>query len=120
MGSGLAVRVGSPGFGEPVVVIRSVGGGEDDYGDPLPDEESRTTIDHCAVAPLKSDEDSDTDGSRVLDGFTVFLPHGVDVLASDLLEVRGGVYHVDGVPGVWVNPYSSAHPRGVEVVVRRS
>jgi len=112
------VRVGSPGFGEPVVVIRMVGGGEDDYGDPLPSEESRTTVEHCAVAPLKLDEDRDTDGARVLDGFTVYLPHGTDVLASDLLEVRGGVYHVDGVPGVWVNPYSVSHPRGVEVVLR--
>lgn len=114
------MRVGSPGFGEPVVVIRAVGGGEDDYGDPLPSEESRTTVDNCAVAPLKLDEDSDTDGTRLLDGFTVYLPHGTDVLASDLLEVRGRVCHVDGVPGVWVSPYSASHPRGVEVVVRRS
>lgn len=114
------VRVGDAGFGEPVVVVRVVGGGADDYGDPLPATEQRTTVDGCAVAPLKVAEDVDTDGARLLDGWTVYMPHGTDVVASDSLEVRGVDYPVDGVPGVWVNPYSAAHPRGVEVIVRRS
>lgn len=114
------MRVGSPGFGEPVVVVRTTGGGEDDWGDPTPGVATRTTVHGCAVAPLKQGEDASPDGAELLDGWTVYLPFGADVRASDLLEVRGREYHVDGVPGVWVNPYSSAYPRGVEVVVRGS
>lgn len=113
-------RVGWPGFGESVFVVRVTGGGTDDWGDPVPGTESRTEIPNCAVAPLKSDESSTTDGPRLIDGWTVFAPLGSDILAGDSLEVRGVVYPVDGSPGVWSNPYNPQHPSGVEVIVRRS
>lgn len=120
MGSSLAVRVGSPGFGESVVVVRVAGGGDDDWGDPLPGVEMRTSIDGCAVAPLKSDESASIEGPRLIDGFTVYAPLGADIASGDVLEVRGGLYHVDGAPGVWMNPYSAAYPSGVEAICRRA
>lgn len=114
------MRVGSPGFGESVTVIRTTDGVADEWGDVSGGEVVRTEIPGCAVAPLKQGEDATADGAVLLDGWTVYLPAGADVTATDLLEVRGLEYHVDGVPGVWVNPYSSGYPGGVEVVVRRS
>lgn len=114
------MRLGAPGFGEPVVVVRTTGGGTDDWGDPIPGVESRATINGCAVAPLKSDESSTTDGPRLIDGWTVYAPYGSDIRAGDVLEVKGVAYPVDGTPGSWANPYSVSHPRGVEVICRRS
>lgn len=114
------MRLGDPSFGETVTIVRVSGGGEDEWGDPISGVEERTPVPGCAVAPLKQGENATTDGAVLLDGFTVYLPLGVDVQATDLLEIRGLGFHVDGVPGVWVNPYSTAYPRGVEVVVRRS
>lgn len=114
------MRVGSPAFGEPVVVVRVTSGEPDEWGDVADPVESRTTVGGCAVAPLKQGENATTDGAVLLDGFTVYMPYGTDVTASDLLEIRGLLFSVDGVPGVWVNPYSVSYPRGVEVVVRRS
>lgn len=114
------MRVGEPGFGESVFVVRSSSGGTDDWGDPLPGVDTRMEIENCAVAPLKSDESASADGPRLLDGWTVFAPAGADISAGDALEVRGRVYQVDGSPGVWLNPYSAAHPSGVEVIVRGS
>lgn len=115
-----AVRVGSPGFGESVVVVRSTGGAVDDWGDVTPGVESRTTINGCAVAPLKSDESSSADGPRLIDGWTVYAPLGSDITAGDVLEVRGEAYPVDGTPGSWINPYSPSYPSGVEVICRRA
>lgn len=114
------MRVGSPGFGETVTIVRVSGGGQDDWGDPIEATESRSDVEGCAVAPLKQGEDASPDGAVVLDGFTVYMPFGTDVRASDTVVVRGLEYHVDGVPGVWSSPYSVGYPRGVEVVVRRS
>jgi hypothetical protein len=117
-----AVSLGDPSFGETLRVVRTTTAEYDDYGDLIPGTgvETRTPVEGCAVAPLKDGEDQDVDGVRIVDGWSVYLPFGTDLVASDLVEVRGVDYHVDGVPGVWVNPYSPAHPRGVEVVVRRS
>lgn len=115
-----AVRVGSPGFGESVVVVRTSGGEPDDWGDPTEAVETRETINGCAVAPLKSDESSSADGPRLIDGWTVYAPLGSDIAAGDVLEVRGELYPVDGSPGAWLNPYSPAYPSGVEVICRRA
>lgn len=115
-----AVRVGSPGFGESVVVVRVVEASQDDWGDVSTGVELRTTVAGCAVAPLKSDESSSTDGSRLVDGWTVYAPLGSDILAGDVLEVRGESYPVDGTPGAWLNPYSPSYPSGVEVICRRA
>lgn len=114
------MRVGSPAFGETVTIVRVSEGTVDEWGDPVGGVEERFVVPGCAVAPLKQGENATADGAVLLDGFTVYMPVGTDVLASDLVEVRGGTYHVDGVPGVWVNPYSSGYPGGVEVVVRGS
>lgn len=114
------MSLGTPAFGEPVTVVRVTSGEPDEWGDATDPVEERTVVEGCAVAPLKQGENATTDGAVLLDGFTVYMPYGTDVAASDLLEIRGLVFSVDGVPGVWVNPYSAAYPRGVEVVVRRS
>jgi hypothetical protein len=114
------VRLGGPGFGETVVVVRMGGATVDEWGDTVGGVEERFPIVGCAFAPLKQGENASPDGAALLDGFTVYMPYGADVTANDLLEIRGRLFHVDGVPGVWVNPYSVAYPRGVEVVVRGS
>ena len=106
--------------GEQVVVVRLVDAGEDDYGDPLPSTETRTPVDGVAVAPLKDSEDVNVDGARILDAFTLYLPAGTDLMATDLVEVRGKAYKVDGVPAVWSNPFDGAARGGVEAIVRRS
>lgn len=111
------MRVGDPGFGEMVEIIRTTTGVGDD-GYPVEGSEKTWTVSGCAVAPLKIGEDASPDGNAILDGFTVYMPLGTDITGEDSMRVRGGLYRVDGEPGAWVNPYSPSNPCGIEVVVR--
>lgn len=116
------MRAGSPGFGETVTVLHMVDPEHDAWGDLKPGTGIVVEIEvpGCAVAPLKQGEDASPDGAVVLDGWTLYMPFGSAIGADDSVIVRDLEYHVDGVPGVWSNPYNLGYPRGVEVVVRRS
>jgi hypothetical protein len=98
-------------------VVRVRGSGRDEYGDPVASE-TRVTMTTKGIAPRYTSDPADPTRAPVIDGFTVYLLPGADVLATDRLEVRGGLYDVDGQPGEWVSPFSG-DSRGVEVNVRR-
>lgn len=95
---------------DTVTVIRPPG--RDPFGDPVPGSTTQFTIAGCLFAPGPSKEmglaaaGTDTDG-------TVYAPAGVDVRATDLLQVRGTVYTVVGDPQDW-------GAEGVVVVLRKA
>lgn len=68
-------------------------------GDPVgsPTEEDLL---RCQLWPRTSTE-SDEKGRVIIEGWNVFIPPGqvTDVLATDVLEIRGEEYSVVGVPG---------------------
>lgn len=78
---------------------------------------ARLDIPHCAVAPHASTEDN-VGRTAVITGLDVYMPTGTDLLPTDRLEVRGGVYEVVGDVADWRNPFTGARPGMVAVVQR--
>jgi hypothetical protein len=103
-------------YGTAITVRRGSPGGFDPYGDPVPGSTTDTVIDGCAIAPRMSNEPTERGRQGIIVGLTVYAPAGSDILATDLILIGGVVYAVDGVPGVWVNPFNGAAP-GVEFAV---
>ena len=83
--------------------------------------ETRTAVPDCAVAPRTAGTGDDNEQGRtaVIIGLTAYLPYGVDVDSADLIEIDGRAYEVDGMPGVWANPFTGSQP-GIEVALRRA
>ena len=102
--------------GEAVDVLRAAAA-VDEYDDATSGADTETTIEGVAVAPRYSSEDNDR-RSAVIVGVTCYFPPGSDVLPTDRLRVRGVIYRVDGEPGSWINPFTSAD-RGLEVAAQR-
>lgn len=100
-----------------VVRIRPLG--FDDYGDPVEGDPNRLTLDNCAVAPRSSSDITERGRQGVIVGLSLFAPYGSDVIHSDLLEVDGVLYEVDGEAGPWKSPFTEWEA-GLEIALRRA
>lgn len=78
--------------------------------DPNPHHEVR----NCIVWPRTSTEQGK--GEVVIEGENVFTPPGADVLATDVVELRGKKYDVEGTPGDY---RLRGRQRGLLVVLKR-
>jgi hypothetical protein len=60
------------------------------------------TLDRCIVWPRSSTETADR-GIVGIDGFHVWAPapNAVTPSGSDSVEIRGGIYEIEGQPGDW-------------------
>ncbi|WP_281862509.1 hypothetical protein [Salana multivorans] len=85
----------------PDTVVRCRPGGVDRFGDK--GAEVRTEM-AGAFAPASSSEDLVTRGDRVTPTATLYLPYGSDVVATDVIEISGRRWHVDGEPAQWSSP----------------
>jgi len=52
-------------------------------------------------------------------GLSIYAPIGSDILFTDLLQVRGQVYMVEGDPADWVSPFTGWAP-GMEIALKRA
>ncbi|MFE9955837.1 hypothetical protein [Micromonospora sp. NPDC005299] len=93
--------------GETVTVLRAQLV-DDGYGNPVGDWSTAGSIPYegCAVAQGTRGSEILADRNAVLSDLVVFMPSGVDVKATDRLEVRGRAYEVVGEPFDWVNPFT--------------
>lgn len=98
------------GWRRPVVRVRTVPGGTDQYGDPLPGEATRTVLPDCLFSEAPT-------GVAVSAGVlaTVTEPTAYwegehpDVRAGDRLEIEGTEWRVSGRPQRW--------PKGLAVTL---
>lgn len=86
--------------------VRLTPGGHDAYGDPIPGTEDRLAIPGAFVAPRESDALNDRGRAGVVVGLTLYLPPGADVRRTDLFDVDGDRYRIDGEVGRWEHPRS--------------
>lgn len=108
-------------FGETVTVLRGTPvidpySGEEtgtDWSNPTP-----TPFPDCGVAPRLTPETPASDRTMIVEGCTVYMPYGTDILATDRAMVRGDTYEVDGDVGVWRNPFTGWEP-GIEVNLKK-
>jgi hypothetical protein len=92
----------------------------DAYGDPVevtpPDV---TELVGAFTSPRESPEVVGERGRQgVVLGLTLYGPTGLDVLRTDLVEVDGVTYEVEGEPGVWRHP-RTGWDAGMTVALRR-
>lgn len=74
------------------------GAGVDWQGDPTGDPDT-FELRNCQLWPRESSEDDDR-GRVILAGWNVFIPPGQpEVLATDVIKIRGDDHLVVGVPG---------------------
>lgn len=100
-----------------VVRVRPLG--FDANGDPIEGEPNRLTIDGCSIAPRTTVDITDRGRHGVVVGLSLFTPYGVDVVHTDLLEVDGVEYEVDGDAGPWKSPFTQWEA-GMELALRRA
>jgi hypothetical protein len=95
----------------PVSRIRIADGGVDQYGEPTSGERVRTDLPPALFNPGTSVESVDNTGKPVVSKPTVYWRgEWPDVLASDLLDVGGQTWGVDGFPAHW--------PKGLAVTLK--
>ena len=91
----MAKKIGS----RTITVVRQA------RGDRLDGPASHPVAEHeivgCAVLPRTSYEEGK--GWVVVEGRSVFAPHGSDILASDQVRLEGKLWDVDGEPGDYEN-----------------
>lgn len=102
-----------------VTRVRPNPGGVDEYGDPVESTDDTFELDGCAVAPRTSGDITDRGRSGVVVGLTLYAPHGTDVRHTDLFDIDGTRYEVDGEDGSWLSPYTG-WAAGIEVALRRA
>ena len=105
-------------FGETVTVLPGPDT-TDQYGDPIPSTRIGGDITGCGVAPRYSTEPTERGRQGVIVGLSIYAPIGSDILFTDLIEVRGQVYMVEGDPADWVSPFTGWAP-GMEVALKRA
>jgi hypothetical protein len=94
--------------GETVVRIRTgASPGDDRYGNPLPGVDVETPLEGAAFDPGGSLEPVEVGRAAVVTTPKLyFQSEAVDLVASDLVRVRGLAYTVQGDPAVWVSPFT--------------
>lgn len=102
-----------------VVRVRRVESGADALGDPTDVTETRTTISGCAVAPRSTSDIVDRGRQGVIVGLSLYAPAGTTVDHTDLFEVDGTLFEVDGEGGNWESPFSGWRA-GVEIALKRA
>lgn len=104
-------------YPETVTVLG--GGGRDvQTGDPLPDG-SQTVVPGCVVWPQLDGNEQTFQRDTVPTGYSVLLPPGTAIAATDRVRLYGQVWDVTGEPAVWSSPLTGTQP-GVQVVLRRT
>jgi hypothetical protein len=90
------------------VVVREV---TDRHGDVV--STARITLDAAIVAP-SSMEEPDRNRATVRDTRTMYVPHGTQILASDVIELPGepGRWHAVGPVVDWTHPMTGWAPGG--------
>lgn len=102
-----------------IIRIRRTPGDLDRYGDPATSTETRTTMDGWAVAPRSSSDITDRGRAGVIVGLSLYTPYGADLLQTDLIEVDGELFEIEGTVGKWKSPLSSWEA-GTETALRRA
>jgi hypothetical protein len=110
--------------GEQITVTRPVSGtGFDDSGDPVSAAPITFVVDGVGVAPGRYDETQQAWGFSAENEYTLYLPYGTDLRATDLVSLRGesGWQVVADVRVVdWRSPFTGWEPGTVAVVRRAS
>lgn len=95
----------------PVVRVRTLSGGVDAYGDPVPGERVEQELPPALFAPGRTSEPVQAGAMPVITAPTLYWRgQHPDVKARDQLIVGGWPYEVDGEPKVW--------PMGLEVALK--
>jgi hypothetical protein len=102
-----------------IVRVRRSPGGRDKYGDPIAGTETRTTMDDWAVAPRQSSDIEGRGRQGVIVGLTLYAPFDADLLRSDLIEVNGDLFEIDGETGPWKSPLTEWEA-GMEAALTRA
>lgn len=74
--------------------------GEDDRGNDAWIQGDPVEVENCSVQPLDSAEYLSSDSDRIVSRWQFFGPPGMGLKATDLIEVDGEKYEVDGKPGL--------------------
>jgi len=106
-GGDVVIGVGLPGarYLEDLTVLRP--GGQDDYGDPLP--ETALPLPGCVVVPRVGSRELRDRRDTVIAGIEVYAPLDgpTRVRPTDvLLRADGTRWHVEGEPEQWRSPIS--------------
>lgn len=93
-----------------MAVVRIRPTGLDEYGDPIAGSADEDEIVGAFTAPRSSTdtEGRARDGSVV--GLTLFAPHGSDLARTDLVEVDGVTYRIDGEIADWTSGLTGWRP----------
>lgn len=106
-------------FGEILTLLRPPP--KDRNGDPTAPPTS-TVLANCPVWPRDSNGSVGNETTfaqdTVIVGYTVLLPPGTDVLATDQVSWRAQVYEIEGEPGIYRSPLTGTTP-GITVAIRR-
>lgn len=110
---------------ETIVITRAgePTGGYDEQGNPLLGASTDIPIAAIAVAPLQGDETAEQSGPLSINGYTLYLPFGKEILSTDFVSVRGvGGWQVqaDASQADWASPFTDWTPGTVAVVRRAS
>lgn len=79
---------------------------------------TETTL-NAGVAPRTSTKTVGASETTIVEGLTLYLPAGTEVLPTDEFTVRGVIYLMDGESFNWVNTFND-WASGVVVNLRRS
>lgn len=114
-----------------VTRVRTVPGGWDDHGDPIPGDVDELDIPGCVWAPRVATADGGI-GEEAMppgrygatEGFLLFPPPGADILRTDQIRLplpREGqtLFDVEGEVGEWVSPYTG-RAEGGQVALKRA
>ncbi len=104
-------------IGETVTILRPGTPTRDAHGNDVPGADTEIPVEHCAVWPTGSTEKIQGH-DQVSEQFTVWLPYGTAVLATDRVRVRGEIYQVTGRASSWSSPFTATRA-GVEIRVER-
>jgi len=100
------------------VIVRIRALGKDKYGDPVEGSPSRLQLSGCQVAPRTSSDTPGRGRDGVIVGQTLYGPFDLDLISTDVVEVDGIPYSIEGEVGKWENR-RSGRQAGIEVALKR-
>ena len=88
-------------------------------GSDVPDWDNADFLDigGCSVQPASTSLSEDGRILGITDGWTAYLPPGVDVRAGDRIRFDGNLYEINGEPRVWQSP--TGHNNHIMLNLRR-